>query len=89
MGFLSALFSTAKWNNDPNSKELARMLLEAAQERRSMNTRQLVHLISEAGWSRTETKNRLVHAVSMIKPIADQDTYETAREVCRDLYVCL
>lgn len=96
MGILSVLFSTARWNNDPNSKELARLILEAGNYSasggavgRSLDVRKMVDVIHGAGWSRKEAKNRIVHAVSMIKPVADKEAYEAARELCREIYVSL
>ncbi len=87
------LFKTAQWNNDPNQKKLAAILLEAATYDTTLGTqgkrldiRELIAFTDNCGWTDKEASNRFVHAVSMIKPLADQETYLEANEIALGLY---
>ena len=93
MGFLSALFSTAKWNDDPYQKRLAGMILGGAvynashcMEGQEINIGEVLALTKEAGWSQKEAADRFVHALSMIKPAADARTYDAAKDIAMNLY---
>ena len=93
MGFLSSLFNTAKWNNDPYQKRLASLILDAAIHRASrytqgqeLNVEDVIALAEEAGWRDKEAADRFVHAVSMIRPIADAHTYQAAKDIAMSLY---
>lgn len=93
-GFLSALNKTAQWNSDPEQKKLASMILAAGrhevthgQEGAPISIREVIALTTKAGWKDKEAANRFVHAVSMIKPIADRNTYEAAKGAAERLYV--
>jgi len=88
MGLLSSLFNTAKWNADPYSKQLAQLILEGAvyeasgyAQGKEFNLREVLNLQSEAGWRDKETADRLVHAVSMLRPIADARTFQAAKDI--------
>jgi hypothetical protein len=91
-GLVSSLFSTARWNDDPYSKRLAKLILDGAVQRASGNAGpvldfgEVISLADEAGWSAKESADRFVHAVSMIKPIADARTYQEAKEIGMSLY---
>jgi hypothetical protein len=92
-GFLTALTKTAQWNNDPFQKRLAKLIMDGAAHNASgftrgeeLNFRDVLALTREAGWSDKEAANRFVHAVSMIKPVADERTYQAAKSLALNLY---
>jgi hypothetical protein len=84
---------TAKWNNEPNQKKLAAMLWEAATyevtrgaQGKSLNIPEWAVFTRNCGWSDKEASNRFIHAVTMIKPMADARTYEAAKQMAHNLY---
>ena len=99
MGILSALFKTKSWNDDPFQQRLAKLILDGAvfdagamfdasssRQGEWLNLNDIFALMKEAGWSWKETRNRCVHAVSMIRPIADARTYKAATAIGERLY---
>ena len=86
MGILSALFKTKSWNDDPFQQRLAKLILDGAVAGYTLNIGDIFALMKEAGWSEKETRLRCVHAVSMIKPIANADTYRRAKTIGENLH---
>jgi hypothetical protein len=83
----------AKWNNEPDQKKLATMLWEAATYEVSggaqgtcLNIHEWANFTRACGWSDKEASNRFIHAVTMIKPMADARTYERAKRMAHNLY---
>ena len=83
----------AKWNSDPDQKKLAMMLWEAATyeltngtQGRSLNIPEWAYFTRACVWTDKEASNRFIHAVTMIKPMADPRTYERAKQMAHDLY---
>jgi hypothetical protein len=86
-GFLGMISKAAKWSDDPNQRRLALMIFNAAIYESSGNERgkpldkaAVMALTRDAGWSDKESADRCVHALSLIKPIADKTTYRAARD---------
>jgi len=93
--FVSSLFKTSQWNNDPNQKQLASTIFEHAmyrvsrgKEGKEINFAEMMDFTQNCGWSDREAANRFVHAVSMIKAFADADadTLREAKEEARRLH---
>lgn len=87
------LFKTAQWNNEPNQQQLAATILEGAlyeitrsSQGKHLNIREMIAFTNACGWSDKEASNRFVHAVSMIKPLADAATYQAAKSIAQNLY---
>lgn len=86
-GFLSALSKTAKWSDDPNQRKLALLIFDAAIYESSRKNRgkpldleEVLALTKTSGWSDEESTSRFVHALSLIKPIADKATFRAAKD---------
>ena len=87
------IFKTAKWNNEPNQKRLAAILLSAATyeatrgaQGESLNIPALAVFTRNCGWTDKEASDRFIHAISMMKAMADSRTYEAAKEMGLNLY---
>src|SRR5689334_22904004 len=85
---LFLLFRNSRWNNQPRQKALAHILLQAAVFEVSkgshgtlLNLHELFRLQRTSGWSDRETRERLVHALSMIRTVVDADTYYVAKRL--------
>jgi hypothetical protein len=88
-----AIFKTSKWNREPEQKKLAAMLMEAGAYEATggirgthLDIREVIAFTTACGWRDKEASDRFVHAVSMIRPIADIETYEAARTIAHNLY---
>lgn len=89
-----SLFKTAKWNDDPNQRLLAQMILRAAlyeythgKNGEPLSATKIFQHCSACGWPTKESGNRIVHAASMIKVVAPPDVYRIAKRIAHDLYV--
>lgn len=87
------IFKTGKWNNEPSQKRLAEILLSAATYEvtrgargESLNIPTLAQFTRSCGWTDKEASDRFVHAISMMKPMADAQTYEAAKQMGLNLY---
>lgn len=96
VGFLKALFSTNKWNNETGQHELVALILEAAIDAAEkskpmafVSIHKVFDIRNKYGWSYREASDRCVHAVSMIKPAVEDDVYRLAKQAAQDLYVSL
>src|SRR5437868_1128381 len=94
LGFLRRLGSTAKWNDEAAQQQLVKMILQAAKNTAAgdltfVNIREVFALQKANNWSYKETADRCVHAVSMIKLIADPRVYAAAKSDGERLYIAL
>ena len=87
------IFKTAKWNNEPNQKRLAQILLSAAtyevtrgEQGESLNIPALAQFTRSCGWTDKEASDRFIHAISMMKAMADARTFEAAKQMGLRLY---
>ncbi|MGI9387926.1 MAG: hypothetical protein ACR2OX_10895 [Methyloligellaceae bacterium] len=85
--FLLAMMKTAKWSDEPDQRRLALLIFDAAIYESSKKSRgkpldikKILALTEGSGWSAEESADRFVHALSLIKPIADKATYRAAKE---------
>jgi hypothetical protein len=78
MGFLRSLFSVKKMNADPDQQRLARLFIDAAENGEIVN---LTNFIIEQPWSPSDTRNRISHALSIVKISSIPATYERAKKI--------
>lgn len=78
MGFLSSLFGVSKMNADPDQQLFARMFIEAAE---SGSMTKLTNWLIKQPWNAAETRNRIVHALSIVKVSSVPATFARAKEI--------
>ncbi len=84
MGFFGSLFGISKMNADPDQQKLARLLIEASEDGRKHSD--LVRFLIAQPWSPSDTRNRITHALSIVKVSSVPDTYAKAKSIGMDLY---
>lgn len=84
MGFLSALFGTGKLNADPVQQQLAGLLIAAANGSGSRSD--VTNFLIRSPWDASETRNRIVHAVSLPKMVCDAPTYVKVKKLGLELH---
>jgi hypothetical protein len=82
MGFLGALFGISKLNADADQQEFARRLIAAAEEGRHV---ELVNWVITRPWRASETRNRIAHALSIVRVSSVPATYQIAKEIGLEL----
>jgi hypothetical protein len=77
-GFLGMLLNMERWNNDPDQKQLVDRFI--AEARGAANT-DLISFIIRQNWSARETRNRIAHALSLVKQAAEPAVYKKAKNL--------
>jgi hypothetical protein len=86
VGFLSALFGVKKMNADPDQQLFARMFIEAAEDSGIAKQIELTNWLIQQPWTPSETRNRITHALSIVKVASIPATYARAKEIGRTLH---
>lgn len=86
MGFLSSLFGMKKMNADPDQQLFARMFIDAAEDHGVSKQIELTNWLIQQPWSPSETRNRIAHALSIVKVASVPATYTRAKEIGRTLH---
>jgi hypothetical protein len=67
MGLFGSLFGVSKMNADPDQQHLARMFIEAAESGDMRKHVELTNWLIKQPWNASETRNRISHALSIVK----------------------
>jgi hypothetical protein len=83
MSFLGSLFGARKMNADPDQQTFARLLIAAAED--GSKHGDLIRWLVKQPWSPSETRTRIIHALSIVKIASVPETYAKARQIGYDL----
>ena len=72
-------------NADPNQQLFARLFIEAAESQDMKGQIELTNWLIRQPWSASETRNRIAHALSIVKIASVPATYARAKEIGRNL----
>lgn len=84
MGFFRSLLNFKNMNDDPEQQQLAILFVAAAED--SNGQTELTNWIIRQPWSASETRTRIVHALSLVRVVAPPDTYARAKEIGETLH---
>jgi hypothetical protein len=86
VGFFSSLFGVSKMNADPDQQRFARMFIEAAEDPSMGRQIELTNWLIQQPWTPSETRNRIMHALSIVKVASVPAIYARAKEIGRHLH---
>jgi hypothetical protein len=86
MGIFGRFGQVLRWNKDPIQQRLASLFILAGSSTPSEAfpiAATIERLVSEQGWSNDEAKERLAHAISLVRVQAPRAVYDNATQVWR------
>jgi hypothetical protein len=89
MGIFGALFGgVRRMNADPDQQQFAKLLIAAAEDSGIRARIDLTNWLIKQRWAANgkETRNRIAHALSIVKIASLPATYERAREIGEQIH---
>ena len=84
MSFFGMLFNINKYNGDPFQQEISQGLIDMVEGKST--AQELRSWMSMQGWPPSEARNRLTHALSMVK-VFRADLYPEAKRQGMQIYM--
>jgi hypothetical protein len=76
-----------KMNADPDQQQFAKLLVAAAENPTARGEADLINWLAKQPRSPKETRNRIAHAVSIVKIASLPPTYERAMAIGKNLHM--
>ncbi len=79
---LGSMAQWRRWNNDQNQQEFIRLLIAEADGTSFAGS---TNFICRQDWRAKEIRNRIIHALRVVKLMAEPAVYNSAKEIGRRL----